>query len=227
MLRPKKHITRQKLKEDRFVTETMKAVNWLKKNQKLLMYGLAAFALIVVITWGALSAREAAEREASILTLQGGYALEANNLEQARVHLRQAVTEFGRVPSTGRATFMLGHVYFRLGQIDSARVFYSRFLDRFARDHLMRAAATAGLAACLEQEESWLAAADTYTEAARINSGHITSARWLLEAGRCYEQAGRSQAAIAAYEQLGREYPDSGEADRAAVLKAQLANGGL
>ncbi len=226
MLRPKKHITRQKLKEDKFVTETMKVVNWLKSNQKVLTYGLIGAAVVIVILWGSLSAREAAEREASILTLQAGYALESNNLDQARILLLEAVENFGTVPSAGRATFMLGHVLFRLGQIDSARVFYDRYLNRFAKGRFFKAAATAGLAACLEQTGDWTEAAEQYTEAARLLGEHISAADYLLQAGRCWTLAGRTEQAITVYEQLTTRFPDSGQADRAAILRAEItANG--
>jgi len=223
MLRPKKHITRQKLKEDKFVTETMKAVNWLKNNQKALTWGLIGAAVVVIILWGSFSARDAAEQEASILTLQAGYSLSANNLEQARDLLLQAVTEYGRVPSAGRATFMLGHVLFRLGQVDSARTFYSRYLDRYAKQPAFAAAATAGVAACLEQTGNWPGAARDYAEAARLLDDHLSAAGYLMSAGRCYTLAGESQQAITMYEQLKTRFPNSAEADRAAVLMAELA----
>ncbi|MCK4350505.1 MAG: hypothetical protein KAX13_06585, partial [Candidatus Krumholzibacteria bacterium] len=84
MLRPKKHITRQKIKEDKFVTETLKAVGWMKGNQTRLAAGAVAALVAAVVIWGYVSARQEAEKEASLLTLQGGYALNIGNLELAR-----------------------------------------------------------------------------------------------------------------------------------------------
>lgn len=223
MLRPKKHITRQKIKEDKFVTETLKAVNWLKKNQRKITAGAVIAALGLLVLWGAVSARRAGERESSLLTLQGGYLLEAGNLMEARTLLLQAAEEYGNVPSAGRATFMLGQVYFRLGSIDSSRIYYMRYLKEFGRNSMMKAAATAGLAACLDQQENYLAAAEEYESAAREYSDHPQTASYLLQAGRCYRLAGQRDRAITVYEQIMQKYPDSAESDRASIEMAQLA----
>jgi len=226
MLRPKKHITRQKIKEDKFVTETLKAVDWVKKNQGRLTTGLIAALVAAVVIWGYVSARQAAEREASLLILQGGYALDAGNLDLARELLVEAVERFGSAPSAGRATLMLGHLYFRLGAIDSSRGYYEVYLEKYAKGDMLRASARAGIAACLEQGGEYEEAALTYEEAAGDYRNHPKAAHYLLQAGRSYRLAGRTQQAMAVYERIKQQYPEVAEADRAAIELAQLARQG-
>ncbi|MFC1595406.1 tol-pal system YbgF family protein [Gemmatimonadota bacterium] len=226
MLRPKKHITRQKIKEDKFVTKTLIAVAWLKKNQKRLTFAGLGIILGGIILWGSASARKAAEEEASLLTLMGGYALEQQDFQQARTFLLQAAEGFGRVPSAGRATFMLGQVFFRLGAIDTSQSYYQRYLDRYARIPLLKAAARAGISACQEELGNFTPAAEGYKEAARFEEGHPEAAHYLLQAARCYRLANNVPAAITLYEQLKIEFPESAEADRASIETAQLAQEG-
>ena len=222
MLRPKKHITRQKIKEDKFVTQTLRTVKWLKANQRRLTWAGAGVILAGVIVWGSASARAAAEKEASLLTLMGGYAMEQQDLEQARTFLLEAAEGFGRVPSAGRATFMLGQVFFQLGAIDTARIYYERYLNRYADVRLLEAAARAGIAACQEEGGQFLMAAEGYEEAADRYKGHPGAAHYLMQAARCYRLADRVPTALAVYDRVKLEYPDTAEADRAAIEIAQL-----
>jgi outer membrane protein assembly factor BamD (BamD/ComL family) len=223
MLRPKKHITRQKIKEDRFVTQTLQTVKWLKANQRLLTFGAVGVILVGIILWGSASARAASEREASLLTLQGGYALEQQDLTRARSYLMQAAEQYGRVPSAGRATFMLGQVFFRLGSIDTAQVYYQRYLNRYGKVRLLESAARAGIAACQEERGDYSAAAAGYEAAARSYEGHPRAAHYLFQAARCYRLADRLPSAMTVYERLKTEYPGTAEADRASIETAQIA----
>lgn len=226
MLRPKKHITKQKIKEDKFVTQTLITVKWLKQNQRRLTFAGVGIVLAGIIFWGSASARKASEEEASLLTLMGGYALEQQDLQQARTFLLQAAEGFGRVPSAGRASFMLGQVFFRLGSIDTSRIYYQRYLDRYAKVRLLKAAAMAGVSACQEEQGDFMAAAGGYEKAARLQEDHPGGAHYLLQAARCYRLADNIPMAMTVYERLKLEYPESAEADRAAIETAQLTQEG-
>ena len=226
MLRPKKHITRQKIKEDKFVTETLKTAEWIKEHQSRLTAGAIAILVAGVVIWGYMSARQAAENEASLLTLQGGYALEFGDFDQALYLLSEAVERYGSVPSARRATLMLGHLFFRLGAIDTSRTYYELYLEKYSKGGMLRASSMAGVAACMEQLGSHTEAAEMYEKAARENSGSQKSAHYLLQAGRAYRMAGQTQKAMTVYERLKLEYPNAAEADRAALELAQLARQG-
>lgn len=226
MLRPKKHITRQKLKEDKFVTETLRVANWIKTNQNKLIGAGIGVIVVMLIAWGSLSAKQAAESEAGILTLQAGYAMERNDLLTAKSQLYRAAETFGRVPSAGRAALMLAQVYFRLGSVDSSRIYYQRYLDRFGKTKELKAVARAGLAACLEQQGDFLSAARGWEEAATEFGEHPKAANYLLQAGRCFRLADRSMEAMSAYERLKTDFAGTAEADRAAIEMAQMAREG-
>ena len=184
--------------------------------------------LVGIILWGSASARRAAEEEASLLSLMGGYALEQQDLHQARTYLLQAAEAYGKVPSAGRATFMLGQVFFRLGAIATSQVYYQRYLDRFGEVTLLKAAAQAGIASCQEEQGAFVAAAEGFERAARTLDSHSGAASYLLQAARCYRLASNIPEAMTIYELVKLEYPESAEADRAGIEAAQLElEGGL
>jgi len=226
MLRPKKHITRQKIKEDKFVTETLKTAEWIKGHQSGLTGGAIAILLAGVVIWGYMSARKAAENEASLLTLQGGYALNFGDFDQALNLLGTAVERYGNAPSSRRATLMLGHLFFRMGATDTARTYYELYMNKYSKRGMLRAASMAGVAACMEQSGSHTEAAEMYEKASKENGGGQKSAHYLLQAGRAYRMAGQTQQAMTVYERLKLEYPNAAEADRAALELAQLVRQG-
>lgn len=223
MLRPKRHITRKKLKEDQFVIRTYQTVSWLKRNQRSLIIAAIVLAIGILAFTGWRSSREAAEQRASVLALAGGYQFQSGDLDGARSSLTEAVTRYPGTASAGRATFLLAEILFQEGALDSARTFYQRFADRYAKDDLMKGGARAGLAAVAEQEGDYKQAADLYEQAARIGRTSGQMAGYLLEAARCRRLAGEKEEAISLYQRIKDDFPGAAEADRASIEMAALA----
>jgi TolA-binding protein len=226
MLRPKKHITRQKIKEDKFITRTLQTADWVKTRQKQLIYGAIAVAVLVFVVLGLTSARRATERQASLLVLQAGYAIDQSSYAAARGLLTEAVERYGSSRSGGRATFMLAQLLFHEGSTDSSRTLYQRYLDRYGHDDLLKAAARAGLAACMEAAGEFVAAAEAYEKSADSFRGSGNAAHYLLQAGRCHRLAGNDREALSIYDRITEEYPNNAEADRARIERAMLARQG-
>ncbi|MFO7768694.1 MAG: tetratricopeptide repeat protein [bacterium] len=226
MLRPKKHITKQKIKEDQFVTRTLETAEWARKNQRYLIGGFVALVLVGVVIAGSLRAAAAAEERASLLTLQAGYAIDAGETETARALLNEAIQRFGGTDSAGRATVMMAGLLFQEGAVDSARTFYQRYLDRHGDVPMLRSASRAGIAACTESAGDFAEAARLYEEAAEARHAQPGAPIFLLQAGRCYRNADMPQEAMRVYERIKNDFPDFAEADRAAIELAALAHKG-
>jgi tetratricopeptide (TPR) repeat protein len=226
MLRPKKHITRQKLKEDKFITRTLQVFNWIKRRQRELIIGLVAV-VVVFLAWNGLrSAGRAAEREASLLLLQAGYAQDEGRTDVAREHLEFALDHYGRSRSGGRAAFLLAGNYFQSGAIDSAEATYKLYLRKNTKDPLLTAAARAGLAACRESRGEYEPAARAWQEAGAAYRNDATTPQYYMEAARCFRLAGRIPEALALYDRIQNEFPGRAEADRASIERAILARTG-
>jgi len=222
MLRPKKHISRKKIKEDRFVTLSFQVAGWIRAHRTPLMAaGIGVIVLIFAVA-GLYSSRRAAEEQASLLALEGGYELSAGNLETAQRVLQEAVNRYPRTRSAGRASYMLAQVYFQMRDIDRAQELYEQYLKRHARDNLTRAGAQAGLGACHEQREDWTEAARAYETAARIINNPGMEASYLLRAARAWRLGGDTTRSVMLYDRLIQEHPFTAEADRASVEKAML-----
>jgi tetratricopeptide (TPR) repeat protein len=222
MLRPKKHITRQKIKEDKFITQTLQTADWVKRRQRPMILGSVALVVVAIMIMSLFAARRAAEREASILVLQAGYLIEMVDLSGARLQLSLARERYGGTRSAGRATFMLAQLLFQEGAVDSSRSLYQEYLDDYGHDDILRGAAEAGLAACLEESGDFLAAAEAYQDTAEKNRDQPSAAHYLMQAGRCYRLAGDLSQAVALYQRIADEYPNNAEADRARIEKALL-----
>jgi TolA-binding protein len=121
---------------------------------------------------------------------------------------------------------MLAQLLFHDGATDSSRTLYQRYLDRYGHDDLLKAAARAGLAACMEAAGEYAAAAEAYEESADSFGGSGNAAHYLLQAGRCHRLAGDNQAALSIYDRIAEEYPNNAEGDRARIERATLARQG-
>jgi len=223
MLRPKKHITRQKIKEDKFVTQTLQIADWIKKHQRPLLAGAVGIVVVGVLITSWITARRSAEQEASLLVLQAGIALDEGRSDQARVHLEAAQDRFQGSESAGRALLMLAGLHYQEGRIDTARVSYDDYLRKYSKSRLLTAAARAGLAACLESEGDWLQAARLWQQAAEEVRNEAISPQYYLQAARCYREAGRATEALNLYDRIRRDYPGRSESDRAGIERAILA----
>lgn len=223
MLRPKKHITRKKIKEDQFVTRTLQTADWMKKHQRGLLAGLVGVVVVGFLIGSWTSSRRAAEREASMLVLQAGIALDEGRSDQAQVHLEAATDRFRGTESAGRALLMLANLQFQQGYIDSARISYEDYLDRYAKGRVLTAAARAGLAACTEAEGRWPEAARLWQQAGDQVRNEALSPQYYLQAARCLREAGRTSEALNLFDRIRRDYPGRSESDRASVERAILA----
>ena len=226
MLRPKKHITKQKIKEDKFISKTLSTADWIKRHQRLLIFELVGIVVVLLVVSGIISSRRAAEREASLLVLQAGYMMESNALEESSRLLAEAIERYAGSRSAGRATFMLAQILFQTGQVDSSRTLYERYLRKYGDDEVLKTAARAGLAAAMEASGDLLGAAEAYRRSAEESRGMPRAAYYLFQAARCYRLAGDIAQAVATYELITEEYPNNAEADRARIEKAILARQG-
>jgi len=182
--------------------------------------------VIFLVGNGLRSSGRAAEREASLLVLQAGYAQDEGRTEAAQAHLEFALDHYGRSRSGGRAAFLLAGSYFQSGAIDSAAATYQLYLKKYAKDPLLTAASRAGLAACRESRGEYEPAARAWQEAGASYRNDATTPQYYLQAARCYRLAGRIPEALALYDRIQNEFPGRAEADRASIERAILARTG-
>jgi tetratricopeptide (TPR) repeat protein len=209
---------RQEMRQDGLVTLADRALYFVEDHRALVIGALAAVVLTAlgVIGYGAYQEQqEAAAQEdlAQIVSVyeRGAYeaALEGTG---DRPGLLTVIDAHGGTKTANLARYYAADAYFQLGQYDEALRYFEAY-DK-AEDFL-GAGAIEGQAAIYENRGEFARAAEQYERAATHFDNTLTSPRYLLSAGRAYEEAGDLDAARRVYETVRDDYPDSAPAREA------------
>ncbi len=146
MLKPKRRVTRQQIKEDKLVTFAAKASDFYDSNSRNILVGAGILVVLVVVVVFYFNSRAQAEREATFELTMAKIEIGQGNLEVAKNKLIQLIDTYGGTPSGGDASFFLGNVQLFQKNWERAVQAFQQYLDRFGKDPMMTAAITANLA---------------------------------------------------------------------------------
>ncbi len=133
--------------------------------------------------------------------------------------LKEIARAYSGTPSGEQAKLYLGNAYFQLRNYDEAQ---KTFESVSSASPLVKGSALAGEAACYEQKKEYKKAAQLFRRAADIVRNDAITPIYLENAGRNFERAGEKSDALAIYEKLKKEYPQSTVARNADQIIARL-----
>ena len=222
MLRPRRRLTKQEIKEDRFVTWTFKATTFVQKNMRLLIGGVVAILMVVFGSMGYARYMEARKARALDALAEAQILKSSDKLAEAIDQCRRIIEEFGGTENAGEALVMLGELHLETGAYEDARVSFRRYLEKYSDDETMMHASVEGIAASLEQEGQYEEAAAERRSFAERHRDSLFAPRALFEAARCSELAGRPDQARKTLQQLLDAYPESQLARKARARMEML-----
>jgi tetratricopeptide (TPR) repeat protein len=202
MLKPKKRVTKQDLKEDKFVTTTLQVKSYLDENyRQVVTVVLAIFALIViVIVYGQLKGQASAEAQAELGIAQVEYT--NNNLDNASERLIQLIQEYGGTDEAKQGMLILANIYFQQEKYQDAEFYFQEFVDSYSGSDILIASGYGGLAACKEIDGDFLTAAEMYEKAASTAGDYIETDNYFYLAGICFKKAGDTEKAKQMFKQI-------------------------
>ena len=123
-------------------------------------------------------------------------------------------------PAAAIALLEAGNLQAELGDTELAATTFAAARDAGA-DRAVGALASTRLARLAEARGAWAAAAELYEEAGSVES-YPLAAESLVEAARCWVEAGEADRALAVYQRLEAEHPDAIVAPQVEALIAEL-----
>jgi len=202
MLKPKKKITRQELKEDKLVKTTLQIKNYLEENNKLVMYIIVGIlAAVLIITWYRFSSQKASQEANAQLGIAQIDFTNAN-YDKAISRLRNLIQEYNSTPEAKQALFLLANIYFQYEDYRQAKEYFEKFVDTYSGSDILLSSGYAGLAACYETEKNFKEAGRLYEKAGKTASEFIESENYYYLAGICYKKAGDRSKAKEQFETL-------------------------
>ncbi len=222
MLKPRKRLSKKKLKEDKLVTFYYKASAWAEDNSKYVVGAMAAVAVIVVAVYFYANSQKGNEQKASVELAKATRTFEKGDYQNALPLLTNLVEKYGSTESGNMGFLYLADSFFENNDYENAKINYKKFASVFKGDEHILSAAYGGIAACDEQSKKYQEAAQQYQKTVKKFPDSIFAANYLLRAARCYSLANMPEEAKKVYDELVKDYPDAQEKNEAIMLKAML-----
>ncbi len=158
-------LTKRQIKEDKFTAFMLNARSWFIDNWQISVIGVAAVVLLVVAGVYYAQSQEARANEAAGRFARAMMDYRNGSNQVALMGLQQIVDEFSTESAAEQATFLLGKINLEARNYEEARRNFELYLSKYKKDALTRAAALAGIAACLEEQGAYADAAAQYQKA--------------------------------------------------------------
>jgi tetratricopeptide (TPR) repeat protein len=200
--------------------------NWFSRNKNLVVYGSGAAVLILLLflgtTWTKNQKRDNANAalsnamamyQATVAQMPEETENYDEKLSTALESLDNVISDFSGTPQGQAAALFKANVLFRLGRYEEA----ATTVENLIKEHA-KAARTVNayylLARSYEATDDYAPAIKAYEASREMAEGTLVAVID-IDLARCHELAGEKEAAIAIYEQVLSEFPDTVFSNRA------------
>ncbi len=220
MLTPRKRVTRKTLKEDKLITYSTQAREWIEDNQRNVIIGAVAVVVAVAAFFLISNMRERAAAASSAELAEAVQAYDSRDFDSAITMLTDVTNAYKGAKSGKLARFYLAQSLYNTGEYAAAQEHFRKFASGFTADDYLKVTALLGEAACLEQQDQFVEAAGKYKALGKKYPESSKAAHAYLRAARCHEQAGNTEKAESLYQLIIDEYPTSQEKNDAVLYSA-------
>ena len=197
---------------------------WYRDRNRQLALIAGAIVVALLVAWFTITSGRRKEQFAARSLNQARAAAEAGNLPLASSELQKLIQTYRGTDAAREAVITLNQVRMVNGQSELAAVGLRDFLAS-KPDPKYAAPAYGLLGAALENARKWGDAAEAFRNASRAAELDYLRARYLIDAGRAYREAGKPDAAIAAYREILTKYSKSPSVTEANVRLAEVTDG--
>ena len=209
MLKPKKKITKQDLKEDKFVKFTLQAKSYIDENyQKIMRAALALGAIIILLVFFYYNSQETNKEANSQLGI-AEIEYTNGNMQKASERLVRLIEEYDGTDAADQGMFLIANIYFQQKKYNEAQIYFDRFVSDYSGSNILLASGYAGLAACEEVNANFSEAANLYEQAADLVPQFPESDNYFYLSALCYKRIGDTDKARSIFKQLASEAKSS------------------
>ncbi len=198
-----------------------RTLGWIHQNRRILIGAGAVVLVVAGGIWFSLSARQRREAFAARSLATARTAAQAGNLPLAASDLARLIDSYGGTMAADEAVILLAQVRLLQEQPEQAITVLERALEA-GLDEQFEAAVLGLLGGAFENLERMSDAARAYERAAQASWYDFLAAQYLIDAGRAHWSAGDTVSAVAAYERIVNDFPDSPSALEAKVRLGEL-----
>jgi len=221
-LSPEKRIAKRQMKQDSFVTYTLKSSEYIQKYKNLFLIGAAVAVAIIAIIYFISYSYSRRNVNAEEMFGKAQMATAMNQTDLAIIDYRSVLEEYGSAKIADKACFYLARLFYDLNNHDSALVYFEKYINDYGKDNMLLGSAYNGAAICLEDKEDFGKAGDYYFKAAELVNDDIFAPDYYLNAGRAYHLAGQLDSAEKAYQLVIDNYRQSASYNTARKKLAEI-----
>jgi TolA-binding protein len=218
MLKPYRRITKKELKQDKFLTYTIKSKEFIEKNSRTLMYGGVAILVVILLTSFYMNSKRQANFEAVELLGKAQFTIMKGDLTNGEAELKTLVENYDGVTAAGQGCFLLAKFYWRQDDLANAKIYFKKYIDNYSDDDLLTSAAYAGYADCLVSENNLAEAAKNYEKAARVDKDLPQAPDFLYSAAKVYVDINDLEKGKELATDIVENYPTSEFKQKAEIL---------
>ncbi len=220
-------IDRHELKQDKLASDIAKIYSYAAENPTKVLVWVAVVVVVVVGVIGYISYTRSIRREAQLRLSLVYIFIDTGSYQEALDTLRSLVTNYGKTKQGKLARYLLGHMYYAFGQLDSAIAAYEEYLSYPDADSDLAAACLLGIGACYEEKSQYDKAIDYYRRVVDGYPDFFRSDEAFASMARCYDVKGEREEAHRLYRQFLERYPESPLRNRVIVLLARMEAAGV
>ena len=152
MLKPKKKLTRKKIKEDKLLTSVNKSIDFFNENSKIIISSLIGILVIISISYLYVKSKKSANTAASGRLILAVEMYNAQNYDQAIPALLNISEQFDGTQNAGIASFYLANSYYYKENYTEAKKYFNTYIADYGDDQMFNSTAYAGIASCYAYE---------------------------------------------------------------------------
>lgn len=185
---------------------------------------IVVLVIVVIVAAGVIWTNSRTTRRETAATKLGmaqiAYNLE--NYNEAKDSLLSLTRSFPKADAAKTGYYLLGHLYFALGQMDSAKIFWQKYINSDLEDNDMTAASRAGIAAIMSNNRDFTGAAEEFEKIYEKYPEYFDRGNVLWLAAVNYQAADEKEKAIELMEKFLDKYGDSPKAMNTRLILAEL-----
>ena len=209
LFKPVKKLTKRQIKEDKFVTRTAQAWDWVQGNYPKLIGGAAGVVVLLLLVNYLMGRSEKQAAEAADAFSKAQIAAMEGRMGEALLQGEEVYKKYAGTGPGAQALLLVANATFEMGRVAEAKAAFQKCIDDYGKDPVMVYAGWNGVAACLEQEGNLREAAARYEAFAQKYENSPFAGASLKEAARCYGQAGDREKARALLQTITEKYKNT------------------
>jgi len=220
----KQRLTKRQIKEDKFVTNLLKAQEYFSEHTGRFAMAVAAVVLVAVVVFFVMSGSQARQQEANEILGKATVDFRAGNFQLAAVDFQNILDNYAGTDAAAFASFYIANAYFELKNYDQAGEYFRLHLDKYRVDDMLTVSAMAGIGHCHRGKGEMKEAGDAFFDAYRRYRDSYVAADCLYLGAESYAVAGDSANALKLWD-IFSKLPD--QSDRVMQLRQLLTEKGV